>query len=98
LVKQEFERILKSVDCLIMLTVAILPWKLGEKKSIEEMYAVDALVIPANLAEVCAVSVPIGEVEDDGIAKPVGLQIICAKNNESLMLSIARELHHFKND
>ncbi len=88
LIKQEFESVLEEVDCLIMPTTAMLPWKLGEKKSLEEYYAVDALVIPANLAEVCAVSIPIGKIDN----KPVGMQVICSKGAEAKMLSIAREI------
>ncbi len=88
LVRQEFERALKEVDCLIMPTVSVLPWKIGEKKSIEELYAVDSLVIPANLAGICAVSVSVGNVD----GKPVGLQVMCGKGEEGKMLSIAREI------
>ncbi len=88
LIKQEFERVLKEIDCLVMPTVAILPWKIGTKKSLEEYYAVDALVIPANLAEACAVSVPVGKIE----GKPVGMQVICGKGQEAKMLGIAREI------
>lgn len=87
LIKQEFEHVLKDFDCLLMPTVSILPWKMGAKADPEELYAVDALVIPANLAEVCAISVPVGHIDK----KPVGLQVICGKGRESSMLSIARE-------
>ena len=95
LIKQEFERVLKEVDCLIMPTVAVLPWKIGAKKTLEEYYSVDALVIPANLAEVCAISVPIGSVKDKTIDKPVGLQVICSKGAEAKMFNIAREIEKF---
>jgi len=92
LIKQEFERVFTSegVDCLIMPTTPVFPWKIGEKKTLEEYYAVDSLVIPANLAEVCAVSLPIGDID----SKPVGMQVICGKGQESKMLSIAREIEN----
>jgi len=88
LIKQEFERVLGEVDCLVMPTAAMLPWKLGTKLEPEEMYAVDALAIPANLAEVCAVSIPIGEID----GKPVGLQLICPKGQEAQLYKIARSV------
>jgi aspartyl-tRNA(Asn)/glutamyl-tRNA(Gln) amidotransferase subunit A len=88
LIKKEFERVLDKVDCIIMPTVPILPWKFGTKISLEQLYAVDALTIPGNLAEICAISVPIGKID----GKPVGIQIICAKGNECKMLSIAKEI------
>ncbi len=90
LIKEEFESILKKVDCLIMPTVPLLPWKIGEGRKMKpaEVYAADALTIPANLAEICAVSVPIRKI--GGI--PVGMQVMCAKGKEGKMLSIAREI------
>ncbi len=93
IIKQEFEKVLDKVDCLIMPTVPILPWKVGEKLDTEELYQVDRLAIPANLAEVCAVSIPIGKID----GKPVGMQIICAKGEEAKMLSIAKEIEKLHN-
>ena len=92
MIKKEFERVLEEVDCLIMPTVPVLPWKFGTKISLEQLYAVDALTIPGNLAEICGVSLPIGFIDDKGVKKPVGLQINCAKGQESKMMSIAREI------
>jgi len=90
LIREEFEKVLKKVDCLIMPTVPVLPWKIGETKKmkIEEIYAADALTCPCNLAGVCSVSVPAGEVS--GI--PIGMQVVCGKGEDSKMLSIAREI------
>ena len=88
LIKKEFERVLKDVDCLIMPTVPMLPWKFGTKVSVEHLYAVDALTIPSNLAEVCAISIPIGFIDK----KPVGILVVCAKGCESKMFSIASEI------
>ena len=89
-IKNEFEEVLKKVDCIILPTVPSLPWKIGEGKKMkpEKIYAYDALTIPANLAEICAVSIPCGKV--GGI--PVGIQIMCGKGQEGKMLSIAREV------
>lgn len=86
LIKKEFESVLDKVDFLVMPTVPMLPWKFGTKVSIDKLYAIDALTIPCNLAEVCAISIPIGKIDD----KPVGLQIVCAKGKESKMISIAK--------
>jgi aspartyl-tRNA(Asn)/glutamyl-tRNA(Gln) amidotransferase subunit A len=64
LIKEEFEDVLKKVDCLILPTVPGLPWKIGEGKRMkpEEIYAYDALTIPANLSEICAISIPCGKI------------------------------------
>ncbi|HLC31544.1 MAG TPA: Asp-tRNA(Asn)/Glu-tRNA(Gln) amidotransferase subunit GatA [Candidatus Nanoarchaeia archaeon] len=86
-IKEEFERAYEKVDCLVLPTCPILPWKIGEGKKMttDEMYASDALTIPANLAEICAVSIPVGKVR--GI--PIGMQVMCGKGEEGKMLSIA---------
>ncbi len=88
LIKEEFEKAFKNVDCIIVPTCPGLPWKIGESMALEEVYAYDALTIPANLAEICAVSIPAGKI--NGIS--VGLQIFCGKGQESKMLSIAKEI------
>ena len=90
LIKEEFEKVFKKVDCIILPTCPGLPWKIGEgeKMKPEEIYAYDALTIPANLAEICAVSIPAGKIENI----PVGMQVMCAKNEDAKMLSIAKEI------
>ena len=88
LIKKEFEKAFKKVDCIIVPTCPGLPWKIGESMKVEEVYAYDALTIPANLAEICAMTLPAGEINK----VPVGLQIWCPKFGESKMLSIAREI------
>ena len=88
LIKKEFERVLEKVDCLIMPTVPFLPWKFGTKVSVEQLYAIDALTIPGNLAEICAISIPIGKLD----GKPVGIQVVCSKMDEKNMFRIAKAL------
>jgi aspartyl-tRNA(Asn)/glutamyl-tRNA(Gln) amidotransferase subunit A len=92
LIKEEFESAFKKYDCIVLPSVPSLPWKVGEglKMKPEEVYAFDALTIPANLAEICAISIPAGEIS--GI--PVGMQVFCAKGQESKMLGIAREIEN----
>ncbi len=88
LIADEFEKTFKKVDCIISPTVPRLPHKIGEKISIKEMYSYDTLTTPSNLAGNCAISIPIGKVED----VPVGMQIICDKFQEQKMLQIARAI------
>jgi len=93
IIKKEFEESFKKVDCIIIPTCPKLPWKIGEKAnfSLEEIYAFDALTIPANLAEICAISIPIGKVENI----PIGMQIMCGKKEESKMFSISKKVEDF---
>ncbi|PIZ82763.1 Asp-tRNA(Asn)/Glu-tRNA(Gln) amidotransferase GatCAB subunit A [Candidatus Pacearchaeota archaeon CG_4_10_14_0_2_um_filter_05_32_18] len=92
LIKEEFEKAFKTVDCVIVPTCPGLPWRIGESMNLEEVYAYDALTIPANLAEICAISIPAGKI--NGI--PVGLQIFCGKGQESKLLSIAKEIESLR--
>ena len=87
LIKQEFESAFKDVDCIIMPTVPRLPHILGSKISVEEMYGYDALTIPANLAEIPAISIPAGKIDN----VPVGMQVMCPHLQENRMLSISKE-------
>ncbi|MBS3091012.1 aspartyl/glutamyl-tRNA amidotransferase subunit A [Candidatus Pacearchaeota archaeon] len=94
IIKEELEKAFEEYDCIISPVVPSLPWKVGEgdKMKPEEMYAFDALTIPANLAEICAISIPAGKVKEEKEGIPIGLQIMAGKNEESMMLSIAREI------
>ncbi|MCA9488158.1 MAG: aspartyl/glutamyl-tRNA amidotransferase subunit A [Nanoarchaeota archaeon] len=80
-----FREIFQEKDVLVLPVVPRLPHKIGEEISVEEMYAYDVFTIPANLAGVCSMVVPAGEIE--GI--PVGVQIMADKFNEQKMLEFA---------
>tara|TARA_Y100000310_G_C20702929_1_gene831732 strand:- start:10669 stop:11994 length:1326 start_codon:yes stop_codon:yes gene_type:complete len=86
LIEKEFEKIFKKFDCIISPTIPRLPHKIGEKISVEEMYSYDILTIPSNLAGNCAISIPVGKIQEI----PIGMQIICDRFQEQKMLQIAR--------
>jgi len=88
IIKDEFNSAFKKVDVIISPTVPKLPHKIGSKIAIEEMYAYDAFTIPANLAEICAISVPAGKIDN----VPVGIQIMAAQFNEKTMFDAAKAL------
>ena len=67
--------------------VPILPHKIGEKISFDDMYNYDTLSVLANLAEIPAICVPCGDIE--GI--PIGLQILSSKGNDNNLLKIAKK-------
>lgn len=94
IISKEFEEVFKKYDCVVLPTVPRVPWKIGEglKMKPEEVYAFDACTIPANLAGVCAISIPMGFVEEGKEKIPVGFQIMCGKYEESKMFSIAELL------
>jgi aspartyl-tRNA(Asn)/glutamyl-tRNA(Gln) amidotransferase subunit A len=72
-VKQDFDSAFETVDVLASPTMPVPPFELGE--SLDDplrMYLADANTTPVNLANLPAISVPVGET--DGL--PVGLQLV----------------------
>ncbi|MFZ2526272.1 MAG: Asp-tRNA(Asn)/Glu-tRNA(Gln) amidotransferase subunit GatA [Rhodococcus sp. (in: high G+C Gram-positive bacteria)] len=75
LIAQDFDKAYEQVDVLVSPTSPFTPWKLGDKVDDPlAMYLSDLCTLPTNLAGHCAMSVPSGLSDDDGL--PVGLQIM----------------------
>ena len=88
LIRQDFNKALESVDCLISPTTPEPAFKFGEKgENPLTMYLSDIYTVPANLAGNPAISVPCGRT-DDGM--PIGMQIITPPFTEGKLLRIAR--------
>ncbi|MFZ5955351.1 MAG: Asp-tRNA(Asn)/Glu-tRNA(Gln) amidotransferase subunit GatA [Nanoarchaeota archaeon] len=86
-IKNKFEQIFKDVDLLIMPTVPKLPHKIGEKISVEDMYAYDVLTVLANIAQIPAISIPAGKIEQ----KPIGLQILAQRFSDNQILETGKK-------
>lgn len=87
IIEKEFEKAFKKYDFIILPTVPKLPHKLGSKISLQDMYDYDTLSVLANLAEIPAISVSCGTVENI----PVGLQILAWKGEDNNLLEFAKE-------
>ncbi len=87
LIKKEIELAFQKVDAIITPVVPKLPHPIGKRISVEDMYNYDTLTVLANLAEIPAMSLPAGKINNI----PVGLQIMTKKFDENKMFSIARE-------
>ena len=85
LITQDFDKAFKKADIIISPTVPRLPHKIGVKISAEEMYGYDALTIPANLAGICAISIPSAKINKI----PVGMQIMAPSFQEARMFNAA---------
>lgn len=83
---EEFNEIFQKVDVLIAPTVPGPAFKLGEKLDDPlQMYLVDALTVPMNIAGLPALNVPCG-ITSKGL--PVGMQIIGPQFSEGKLLNI----------
>jgi aspartyl-tRNA(Asn)/glutamyl-tRNA(Gln) amidotransferase subunit A len=92
LIKQDFEKVLSEVDCLMTPVVPTVAFKLGEKVDDPlTMYLADIFTISINIAGVPAISIPCGLVKpkDGKTEMPVGLQIIGKQFAEPTILKVA---------
>ena len=86
LIIEDFKRAFTRVDALLGATSPTVAFPLGAKtQDPVAMYLNDIITIPANLGNVCGVSVPCGLV--DGL--PIGLQIIAPGFREDVALRVA---------
>lgn len=86
---QEFNELFERYDALIGPVAPNPAFKIGENTNDPlKMYLEDVMTVPASLAGLPAVSVPVGT-NADGL--PIGLQIIGARKDDAKVLAIARD-------
>jgi aspartyl-tRNA(Asn)/glutamyl-tRNA(Gln) amidotransferase subunit A len=98
LIKQDFDAVFTgdgpgAHDChaIIMPATPTPAFKLGEKLDDPlAMYLEDVYTVPANMAGLPAISVPMGFAQEDGEKLPLGLQIYAPAFEEARLLRIAR--------
>jgi aspartyl-tRNA(Asn)/glutamyl-tRNA(Gln) amidotransferase subunit A len=87
ILKNEFNKLFKVFDVLILPTMPVLPFKIGEKGSKPlDLYNLDIYTILANLAGLPAISIPAG-FSKEGL--PIGLQLLSKEFNEQPLIDIA---------
>jgi aspartyl-tRNA(Asn)/glutamyl-tRNA(Gln) amidotransferase subunit A len=85
-VRQDFDEAFESVDVIASPTMPVPPFELGDRMDDPlDLYLADANTVPANLANLPAISVPAGET--DGL--PVGLQLIGPAFGEERIIRVA---------
>jgi len=86
----DFEEAFKKVDLLVTMTSPSTAFPLGARTDDPlSMYLSDIFTVPASLAGIPAVSIPVDE-DEDGL--PWGLQIIAPARGEEAMLRFARRV------
>lgn len=86
-IKEEFQKAFQEVDCIISPIALDLPRENEKKLSLEKKYALNILTIPANISEICAGVVKVGEVEKN----PIGIQIMCNKFEEKKLIELMKK-------
>ncbi len=82
----EIKQVFNSYDAIIGPTTPSVAFKIGQLSSPLEYYLQDIYTIPANLAGLPAISLPMGKV--DGL--PIGLQIMASRFEDEKLLRIGR--------
>ncbi|MBM9462857.1 Asp-tRNA(Asn)/Glu-tRNA(Gln) amidotransferase subunit GatA [Aeromicrobium sp. YIM 150415] len=91
LIARDFESAFEQVDVLVSPTTPTTAWKLGEKSDDPlSMYLEDIATIPANLAGVPGLSLPVGLADDSGL--PVGVQFLAPAMADDRLYNAAAAL------
>ena len=93
LIRRDFDAAFSQVDALITPTSPCLAFKIGERMTDPlSMYMADVYTVPASLAGISALSVPVGTTENPtpgGNDLPVGAQILCPALGEETLFRAA---------
>jgi aspartyl-tRNA(Asn)/glutamyl-tRNA(Gln) amidotransferase subunit A len=90
LMREDFEQAFQSADVLVSPVSPTTAFKLGEKaKNPLQMYLTDIFTIPASLAGLPAMSVPVGK---DQLGLSIGMHLIAPRFAESTLLRVASRL------
>jgi len=91
LIQRDFANAFSKADVLISPTAPTTAFKFGEKVADPlAMYLNDIATIPANLAGLPGISVPIGLADEDNL--PVGIQMLSPSYQDSLLYSVGAAL------
>lgn len=87
MLRAEFETLFKQYDVLLLPTMPVLPFKIGEKiSSPVQLYNLDLFTILANLTGLPAITLPVG-FSDTGL--PIGIQMMANSFDEQKLFDIA---------
>lgn len=90
LIRRDFTDAFKEVDALLSPTTPSPAFKIGERTAHPlQMHLADIFTIAANLAGICALSLPCGFAEVDAQHLPLGLQLMGKALDEARLLQIA---------
>lgn len=92
LIRQDFLSAFEKVDVILSPSSPTTAFKLGEKMDPLSMYLNDVYTLPANLAGICAVSIPAGT-HSNGL--PFGIQFQAAPFQEERLLQCAAQFESY---
>jgi aspartyl-tRNA(Asn)/glutamyl-tRNA(Gln) amidotransferase subunit A len=91
-IQKEFTQVFQTVDLILTPTAPTPAFKIGEKSSDPlQMYLADIFTVPANIAGVPGISVPMGTVTRDGKNLPIGAQFMAPHFHDKWLFDIAKK-------
>lgn len=96
LLKRDFEKAFESVDVIFSPTTPDVAFRIGEKEDPLSMYLSDIYTVTANLVGIPAISVPVGTKTVEGVALPIGAQLMGKWFDEETLLKTAHYLEKTK--
>ena len=94
LIKEDFETAFENVDFLLTPSTPSTAFELGQKQDPIKMYLNDIFTVPASLAGLPGISIPVGL---DKAGLPVGIQLIANSFDEPNLISVAHTLEKSAN-
>ena len=94
LIKEDFDKTFENVDFLLTPSTPSTAFELGQKQDPIKMYLNDIFTVPASLAGLPGISIPVGL---DQAGLPVGIQLIANSFDEPNLISVAHTLEKSAN-
>ena len=89
LIKEDFENVFKKVDYILTQSTPTTSFELGKKQDQLTMYLNDIFTVPASLAGLPGISLPVGL---DKLGLPIGIQLIANAFDEPGLISTSHVL------
>jgi aspartyl-tRNA(Asn)/glutamyl-tRNA(Gln) amidotransferase subunit A len=91
--REELNQVFAKVDIILTPTAPTPAFKLGEKSDPLAMYRQDIFTVPVNLTGVPALSFPMGTVERENKALPVGVQYIGPHGGDARLFAAGKTIY-----
>lgn len=92
IIKEDFEKVFKEVDVVVLPTSPTPAFKIGEKSNDPlKMYLADIFTVSANVAGLPAISLPSGFTKQTEKKLPLGFQIMAPEMQDNFLFQISKE-------
>lgn len=90
-IRNDFKQAFGHVDVIATPTSPTPPFQFGEKEDPLSMYLADVFTVPANIAGIPGISIPMGTHEEGGKQLPLGIQFVADHLKEETLFRIGAQ-------